>query len=230
VFLRGERYERRASRQGRAKTTEIRAGRDVHGTPGATMLEGAIVPARQVKTASDRARSIWADVGLVAAARVLRSRHSAALVTVSGIVLVAVTQIGGKVLVRVGKDLIAWDNARLADQESQLRRQRLTQAPDGMALEGSVIPPREPAEASRQRAAVLLGVGLVAAARVLRNHRFDEQVIAGIFVLAALSQMGWKELVRALRDLIAWDSERLADLEKELRRQANAKAGRSAAS
>jgi hypothetical protein len=201
VFLRGERYERRASRRGRAKTIDIRGGRDAHRTPDAAMLEGAIVP-RQVTTAS-RAGSIWAGVGLVAAARVLQTRHFAALVAVGGIVLVAVTRMGGKVLVRVGKDLIAWDNGRLAGLESRLGRPRMTQAPDGMALEGTVIPPREPEEASRQRAAVLLGVGLVAAARVLRNRRFDEQVIAGIFVLAALSQMGWKELVRALRDLIA---------------------------
>ncbi len=54
---------------------------------------------------------------------------------------------------------------------------------------------------------------LVAATRALRNRRFDEQAIVAIFALAAWSQMSWKELVRAVRDLIARDNARLADLE-----------------
>ncbi len=72
---------------------------------------------------------------------------------------------------------------------------------------------------------VWLGVGLVAAARVLRNRRFDEQVIVAIFAMAALAQMGWKELAGALRDLIAWDNARLSDWENQLRRQRGAEAG-----
>jgi hypothetical protein len=100
-------------------------GRDAHRAPGAATLEGAIIPARRVKTPSHRPRSVWVGVGLVAAARVLRSRHFAELVTVGGIVLVALTQMGWKVLVRVVSDLIAWDNARLADLERQLRHQRI---------------------------------------------------------------------------------------------------------
>ena len=51
-----------------------------------------------------------------------------------------------------------------------------------------------------------------------------------MFVLAALSQMSWKELVRAVRDLIAWDNARLADLNRQLRRDHEAKADQSAAS
>ena len=31
--------------------------------------------------------------------------------------------------------------------------------------------------------------------------------------------MAWKEVVRAVRDLIAWDNARLADWEKEVQRQ-----------
>ena len=41
--------------------------------------------------------------------------------------------------------------------------------------------------------------------------------------------MGWKELIRAVRDLIAWDNSRLADLERQLRRDREAKAGQPAA-
>ena len=146
------------------------------------------------------------------------------------IVMVALAQMSGKVLAHVVRDLIAWDNARLADLEKQLRRQRTAQAPDGAILEASVIPPRRPGVSSRQHAAVWLGVGLVAAARVLRNRRFDEQVIAAVFAVAALSQMSWQELVRAFRDLIAWDNTRLADLERQLRREREAEAGQPAAS
>jgi len=41
---------------------------------------------------------------------------------VDGLVLVALTQMDSKVLVRAVTDLIAWDNARLADLERQLHR------------------------------------------------------------------------------------------------------------
>ena len=50
------------------------------------------------------------------------------------------------------------------------------------------------------------------------------------FAVAALSQMSWQELVRAFRDLIAWDNTRLADLERQLRREREAKADQPAAS
>jgi hypothetical protein len=124
MFLRDKRHGRRAGRGGRAKAIEMGGGRDARGAPGAATLEGAIVPARQVETPSHRPGSVWVGVGLVAAARVLRSRHFAALVTVSGITLVALTQIGWRVLVRLVRDLVAWDNARLADLRKELRRQR----------------------------------------------------------------------------------------------------------
>jgi len=136
----------------------------------------------------------------------------------------APTHMSWKVLARIVRDLIAWDNARLADLGNQLHRQRMDRPPDGAIVEGTVIPPRQAEAPGRQHNAVWLGVGLVAAARALRNRRLDEQAIAVIFALAALSQMSWKELVRAVRDLIAWDNARLADLESQLRRDREARA------
>jgi hypothetical protein len=91
----------------------------------------APAPARQVKTPSHRPRSVWIGVGLVVAARVLRSRHFAALVTVGGIVLAALAQMSRKEMALAVKDLIAWDNARLADFKKELRRQRKTKVSQG---------------------------------------------------------------------------------------------------
>jgi hypothetical protein len=99
MFLRSERHGRRGGRGGRAKAIEMGEGSDAHGAPGAATLEGAVVPARQVE-------------------------NFAVLVTVGGIVLVALTQIGWRVLVRLTRDLIAWDNGGLADLRKELRRQR----------------------------------------------------------------------------------------------------------
>jgi hypothetical protein len=127
-------------------------------------------------------------------------------------------------------DLIAWDNARLAELDDQLRHQRIAQAPDGAILEGAVIPPGQPKASSRQRHVVLLGVGLVATGRVLRSRRLDEQVIVVIFALGALTQMSWKEFAGAVKDLIAWDNARVADLDRQLRRKRQARAGQPAAS
>jgi hypothetical protein len=75
----------------------------------------------------------------------------------------------------------------------------------------------------------VLGVGLLAAARVLRNRRFDEQVIVAVLGLAALVRMSRKEIALAVKDLIAWDNARLADLQKRLRRQREAKVSQRAA-
>lgn len=168
--------------------------------------------------------------GWPAAAHVLRNRRSREALTVGVIVLLALTHMSWKVLARIGRDLIAWDNARLADPGNQLHRQRMARPPDGAIVEGTVIPPRQAEAPGRQHNAVWLGVGLVAAARALRNRRFDEQAIAAMFALAALSQMSWKELVRAVRDLIAWDNASLADLESQLRRDREARASQLAAS
>jgi len=229
VFLRNERSERRAGRQSRATAIEV-ASRDGARKAGTVIAERAAIPARQPGTSRLQRRAIWLEIGLTAAAHVLRNRRSREALTVGAIVLVALTQMSWKVLARLVRDLIAWDNGRLADLGNQLRRQRMARPPDGAIVEGTVIPPRQAGAPGRQHNAVWLGVGLVAAARALRNRRFDEQAIAAMFALAALSQMSWKELVRAVRDLIAWDNARLADLNRQLRRDHEARAGQSAAS
>ena len=46
--------------------------------------------------------------------------------------------------------------------------------------------------------AVLVGIGLAAAAHVLRNYRFDERLILRLIVLAAVTRLAWKDLARAL--------------------------------
>ena len=44
--------------------------------------------------------------------------------------LVALTHMSWKVLARIVRDLIAWDNARPADLGNQLHRQRMARPPD----------------------------------------------------------------------------------------------------
>jgi hypothetical protein len=223
MFLISKRREPRIGLQGCAATIEVASRGRADGTPGTAIEKRAVIPARQPGVARLRDRAAWLGAGLVAAAHVLRNRRFHKPLAVGGIVLAALALMGGIVLVRVVRDLTAYDDARLADLQRQLHRKRIAQTPDGAVLEGTVIPPPQPGASSRQRRAVLLGVALVAAGRVVRSRRFDEQVIVILFALAALSQMGWKELVRAFRDLIAWDNARLADLEKELRRQHKAR-------
>jgi hypothetical protein len=224
VFIRPGRPERPAGREGGAKTTELGSQ---HGPPAAGDLvqEGTVIPARPSRAASRPSRSVLLAIGLATVARVLRTRRFDEQVAVAVIMLAALAQLGRKVLARVVRELIAWDNARLADLEEQLRRRHMAQAPGAAVLEVTVIQARRPTVSSRERTVAWLGVGLAAAARTLRSYRFDEQVIVALIVRAALAQMGKTELVRVARDLIAWDNARLADLEKKLRRQRQAKAG-----
>ena len=102
--------------------------------------------------------------------------------------------------------------------------------PGAEAPRDAVIAARQPGPASRERDAVWLGVGLAAVTRVLRNRDFQQQVIAGLIVAAALAQMAWEGLSRSVRALVAWDNARLAELNEELRRQREAKASQPAAS
>lgn len=87
-----------------------------------------------------------------------------------------------------------------------------------------------PGTANRQRNAALTGVGLAAAARVLRDSRFDQSVIAGFIVQAALVQIAREALCRGVRGLVARDNERLAELREELRRRHEAEGGQPTAS
>jgi hypothetical protein len=124
VFLRDERHEQGAGRRGRVKTIDVRSRSDARRAPGTAVPERAIIPARPLRAASRQRDTVWLGVGLVAAARVLSGRRFYQLLTVGGTVSMALAQIGWKLLVRTVRDLIAWDNARLADLNRQLRRQR----------------------------------------------------------------------------------------------------------
>jgi len=164
-------------------------------------------------------------VGLATAARVLRDRRFAERVIAGLIVQAALAQIAREGLGRAVRGLVAWDNARLAELEEELRRKRLAGAPGTAALPGAVISTRGPL-----RGWVLLMVGVAATARILRNLSFDRQVVLGVIILVALAQVARKGLGIAVKDVITWDNERLADLERELRRQREAKAGQPATS
>ena len=131
MFLGDERHGRHAGR--RAKAIETGGGRDARGAPGAATLDGAIVPVRRVKTPSHRPRSVWIGVGLVVAARVLRNRRFDEQVIVTVLALAALAQMSRKEIALAVKDLIAWDNARLADFKKELRRQRKTEVSQGAA-------------------------------------------------------------------------------------------------
>lgn len=158
VFFRNERCEQRAGRQGHAKTIEV-FSRDGAHEAGSAIVERAAIPARQPGMSHLQRRGVWLEVGLTAAAHVLRNRRLREALAVGGIVLVALTHMSWKVLARIVRDLIAWDDARMADLENQPHRQRTTQTPDGAVLEGAVIPPRQPEASIRQRRAVWLGSG-----------------------------------------------------------------------
>ena len=91
-------------------------------------------------------------------------------------------------------------------------------------MEGIVISARQWRALLRRRRAVWLVVGLVAAAQLLRNSRFDRELILGAIVLRALAEMGRKELVSTVAWLIAWQNSRLAEWQKEHRQRRIAEA------
>jgi len=157
--------------------------------------------------------------------RVLRNRDFHQQLIVGVIVMAALARMAREGLSRSVRALVAWDNARLAELEEQLRRQRLAGAPGG-----ATISARQPGRTSRQHDAILVVVVLVAAAGAVRDRRFEIAATVGAFVLAAVAQVGWKDLASSLRALVAWDNARLAELKEELRRQHKAEASQPAAS
>jgi hypothetical protein len=72
------------------------------------------------------------------------------------------------------------------------------QAPDPAVLEGTVLSTRQWRALGRRRNAVLVGIGLAAAAQVLRNYRFNKRPVLHLIVLAAVTRLAWKDLARAL--------------------------------
>jgi len=207
------------------KTVELRSERDAPEVPGTVARPGDVISAWQPDTASRQRGAVLIAVGLATAARVLRDRRFAERVIAGLIVQAALAQIAREGLGRAVRGLVAWDNARLAELEEELRRKRLAGAPGTAALPGAVISTRGPL-----RGWVLLMVGVAATARILRNLSFDRQVVLGVIILVALAQVARKGLGIAVKDVITWDNERLADLERELRRQREAKAGQPATS
>ena len=225
MFIKDRPQERQAAREGPKKTIELRSERGASEAPGAAARPGAVISARPPGTASRQRGAVLAAVGLATAARVLRDRRFAERVIAGLIVQAALAQIAREGLGRAVRGLVAWDNARLAELEEELRRKRLAGAPGTAALPGAVISTRGPL-----RGWVLLMVGVAATARILRNLSFDRQVVLGVIILVALAQVARKGLGIAVKDVITWDNERLADLERELRRQREAKAGQPATS
>ena len=78
--------------------------------------------------------------------------------------------------------------------------------PESAVLEGTVLSARQWRALGRQRNAVLVGIGLTAVARALRNYRFNERLLLRLIVLAAVTRLAWKHLAGAFARLIAWEN------------------------
>jgi hypothetical protein len=72
------------------------------------------------------------------------------------------------------------------------------------------------ARASREHRLIMLGIGLEALLNLLRNPRFQRNVITGLIGLAALARLSRESRARSLARLAAWDKK------QNLRRQRNA--------
>jgi hypothetical protein len=72
------------------------------------------------------------------------------------------------------------------------------------------------ARASRGHRLIVLGIGLEAFLNLLRNPRFQRNVITGLIGLAALARLSRESQARSLARLAAWDKK------QDLRRQRNA--------
>jgi hypothetical protein len=73
-------------------------------------------------------------------------------------------------------------------------------------LQGTVISARQWRALGRQRGAIVVVVGLVTTARVLRSLRIDEQMILRVIVLAAVTRLAQKKLADVLVRLVGWEN------------------------
>ena len=81
-------------------------------------------------------------VGVAAAARTLRNRSFDRQVIVGVIILVALAQVGRKGLGIAVKDVITWDDARLAELERQLPRSARSQGRSACGQLAATLPDR----------------------------------------------------------------------------------------
>jgi hypothetical protein len=93
--------------------------RDPREVPGAAIVEGVVVPARQWRAGSRHRRLAWTLIGLSLAARVLRDARFEAGIITGAIVLVALSGMGKEGFARNMKRLIAWDELRSAEARSE---------------------------------------------------------------------------------------------------------------
>jgi hypothetical protein len=93
--------------------------RDPREVPGAAIVEGVVVPARQWRAGSRHRRLAWTLIGLSLAARVLRDARFEAGIITGAIVLVTLSGMGKEGFARNMKRLIAWDELRSAEARSE---------------------------------------------------------------------------------------------------------------
>jgi hypothetical protein len=79
------------------------------------------------------------------------------------------------------------------------------ETPGPAVLRGTIISARQWRALGRQRGAIVVVVGLVTTARVLRGLRVDEQTILRVIVLAAVTRLAQKKLADLLVRLVAWE-------------------------
>jgi hypothetical protein len=225
MFLQRRQQERHADRGARKNTVDLRSERGVAEARGDEARQGTVISAGRPQRGA-----VLLGVALAAAARVLRDRRFEERVIAGLVVQAALARIAQQGLGRAVKDIIAWDNARLAEWKTELRRRRMAGAPGGAIPGGAAISARQPEADGTGRGAAWAMVGLAVVVRVVRDLRLGELAVLGVIALAAAAQISGKDLADILRTVIAWDNERLAKLREELRRQHEAKAGQAAAS
>jgi hypothetical protein len=123
LSLHYRRQDRQAGREAR-KTPELRSENGTPRVPGVAAPQGAVITARQTETTSRQRDAVWLGAGLAAVTRALRNRDFHQHVIVGVVVLTALGRMALEGLGRSVRALVAWDNARLAELNEQLRRKR----------------------------------------------------------------------------------------------------------